>query len=411
MSKFLILLSGPEKGRNIPLPEDATFVVGRGVASDTRIEDFQMSRVHCRLEITKDRVELVDAMGSNGTIYRGQMISRCELRSGDVFQVGQTLIRFDGGGENEESTMHGPIADVRQAAPPRSKLAADLTGKTMGGFQLESVIAVGNTGMLFQAIDVIRQRPAAVKVLFPEQVSTEERRDRFVRAMQTMLPIRHPNIVQLYNAGKTGPFCWAAMEYIDGESLTQVIQRIGVRGMLDWREAWRVAVNIAMALDMAHQHHIVHRNLSPTNLLRRASDQVCLLGDLMLAKATEGLQSRQITRHGELVGDVAYMSPERTRADDDIDSRSDIYGLGATLYALLTGKPPFASKSLVELVQMVRKAEPLPPRQYQLSINELFQDLVLRMIAKHPDDRPETPLHLLRELDRIGRYAGLVAPE
>jgi serine/threonine-protein kinase len=179
--------------------------------------------------------------------------------------------------------------------------------------------------------------------------------------------------------------------------------------MLDWREVWRVAVHIGRALAEAYSRKIIHRNVTPTNILRRHKDKVCLLGDLMLAKALEGTLAKQVTQPGQLVGDVPYMSPERTRDSDAVDCRSDIYGLGAMLYALMTGKPPFESSSLPELIRMVREAAPVEPKQYQLSINELFQDLVLKMISKKPEDRFETPRHLLRELDRIGKYNSLEA--
>ena len=163
--------------------------------------------------------------------------------------------------------------------------------------------------------------------------------------MKTMLPIRHPNIVRLYNAGKKGPVCWAAMEFIEGESLTKVIDRIGIQGMLDWHEVFRLAVQIGRALQEASEHKIIHRNVTPTNILRRTSDKTCLLGDLMLAKGLEGTTAQQITQPGQLIGDLAYMSPERTQPDAVADCRSDLYGLGATLYALLAGavaKPPAA---------------------------------------------------------------------
>ena len=105
------------------------------------------------------------------------------------------------------------------------------------------------------------------------------------------------------------------MEYVDGESLAQVIPRIGIAGMLEWRYAFRVAVHIARALEAAFEHEIIHRNITPANILVRSSDKVAKLGDLMLAKAMTGTLARQVTQPGELVGDVLYMSPERTRSD------------------------------------------------------------------------------------------------
>jgi serine/threonine-protein kinase len=131
--------------------------------------------------------------------------------------------------------------------------------------------------------------------------------------------------------------------------------------------------------------------------------------DLMLAKALEGTLAKQVTQPGQLIGDVPYMSPERTRDNMEADCRSDLYGLGATLYALMTGKPPFESPSLPELIRMVRESEPVKIKQYQLSVDDMFQDLVMRMIEKRPDDRYQTPADLLRDLERIGRYNSLEA--
>ena len=107
------------------------------------------------------------------------------------------------------------------------------------------------------------------------------------------------------------------------------------------------------------------------------------------------------------MGDVAYMSPERTREGAEVDGRSDIYGLGATLYALLTGRPPLESRSLPELVSKIRDEKPAPPKDYQMSIPDLFQDLVLLTLAKRPEDRPQTPTDLLRDLERVAMYQGL----
>ena len=247
----------------------------------------------------------------------------------------------------------------------------------------------------------------ALKVLWPESSKDEQAVQRFVRAMKTMLPVRHPNIVQIYAAGKTGPYCWLAMEYVEGESLAQVIPQIGIAGMLEWQYAFRVAVHIGRALEAAFKQEIIHRNVTPANILVRSSDKVAKLGDLMLAKAMSGTLARQVTRPGELIGDVLYMSPERTRSESEVDGRSDIYGLGATVYALLTGRPPFESKSLPEVITQIRQADPVKPKKYQLSTPDLLESVVLQMLAKRPEDRHQTPSELLQDLDRVGRYQGI----
>jgi serine/threonine-protein kinase len=194
-----------------------------------------------------------------------------------------------------------------------------------------------------------------VKVLSPQLTADDQQRRRFVRAMKTMIDVRHENLVALYAAGKQGPYCWAAMEYIDGASMADVIDDIGTAGMLEWQDAFRVAVHVGRALEAAHERNIVHRNVTPQNILQRMSDKVVKLGDLMLAKALEGTLAQQVTQPGQLVGDVPYLAPERTIDQAKADIRADIYGLGATLYALLTGRPPFQSDYLPDLLAKIRK--------------------------------------------------------
>ena len=164
-----------------------------------------------------------------------------------------------------------------------------------------------------------------------------------------------------------------------------------------------MAVHVARALDYAHKQKVIHRNVTPENLLQRKHDKVVKLCDLMLAKALEGTQSRQVTAPGQLVGNVAYMSPERMVDTSNLNWRSDQYGLGATLFALLTGKPPFQAKSLPELVKAVRTEVPVFPEEVQQEANADFQALVLKMLSKDAADRFLFPSDLIRRLDEIGK--------
>ena len=238
-------------------------------------------------------------------------------------------------------------------------------------------------------------------MLYLEFSRKEEETQRFIRAVKTMLPIHHPNIVELYDAGRTDGYCWMAMEYVAGASLTRVIKEIGTNGMLDWREVIIVGIQIARGLQAAFDLQIIHRNITPQNILIRSADNVAKLGDLMLAKAFAGRLAKQVTGHGELVGDMAYMSPERTQSGADFDQRSDIYSLGATLYTLICGRPPFDGRSLPELVGKIRKSAPLRPRLFQDTIPELFERVVQNMLAKRPEGRYEKPATLLVDLEPV----------
>jgi serine/threonine protein kinase len=404
----LVVTAGPDQGRTYPLDEGKILVIGRGQATETRLRDPHVSRTHCQVEVDGGRLLLKCAGGAGGTQVNGERVTERELKPGDVIRIGDTELRFQFDDPAEQSTRVVPPASAPKPAGPKVvKHLTELTGTTISHFEVGPVLAKGRTGVIFQARDSRDDRTVAFKVLWPEYARNDDEMQRFVRAMKTVLPLRHPNLVSLFGAGKSGNYCWIAMEYVEGESLTQVIQRIGTAGMLDWRHALRVAIHVARALDFARQHAIIHRNITPNNILVRSSDKLTKLGDLLLAKALEGTLAEQITRPGELVGDVSYMSPERTRSSADVDGRSDIYSLGATVYALLTGRPPCEGGTLLETITKIRQAEPVKPKKYQLSIPDLFEGTVMRMLAKRPEDRFQTPADLLNDLERVAKYQGV----
>lgn len=407
MSPQLHVISGPDTGRVFPLAEGQTLTIGRGETTGTQLRDARVSRLHCQVQVDGGKFMLMHSSASGTTLVNGQSVTNHELRPGEVIRIGDTEMRFLlEGSPAEKTVVTAPLAAPADQSPKEDDLSG-LVGKSVSHFEVQRILARGGTGMVFQARDAEGNRPVALKVLWPAFSKNEEEMQRFIRAMKTTMPIRHPNLVAIYNAGKTGPHCWIAMEYVEGESLTQVIERIGTAGMLDWRYAFRVAVHVGRAIEEAHKHQFVHRNITPPNILVRTSDKLAKLGDLMLAKALEGTLAVQVTRPGQLVGELGYMAPERTRANEEIDCRSDIYGLGATVYALLTGRPPFESSSMPDLVTKIRQAEPAKPKKFQLSIPDLFEGAVLKMLAKRPEDRYQSPSELLADLERIAKYQAI----
>jgi serine/threonine protein kinase len=404
MVRRLAVIAGPDRGQTFPLPDGTTVSVGRGRAL-VHLSDPHASRTHCRIVIDADRLLLCDAGSRAGTQVNGQPIrGEHPLHPGDVIMVGQTQLRVEQDDLAEQPTLPPPAAARMDAASVVQ--LADLYGKTFDHYEIGPVRARGVSGLLFVARDLHTGEEVALKVLRPEFAQRPEDVQRFFRAAQTVLPLRHPNLIPLRQAGQTGPYCWLAMDYIDGESLTEVINRIGVAGMLDWRFAARVAIHIARALQAAHRRHVIHRNLTPQNVLIRFADRTALLGDLMLAKAVEGSLAQPITRPGEIVGDVRYLAPERITGKA-VDARSDIYSLGALVYALLTGRPPHAGKDLLETLTLIQSAEPVRPKKYQLSIADLFEGVVLRMLAKRAEERFPSADDLLTHLERAVKYQGV----
>jgi serine/threonine protein kinase len=394
------IVGGPQVGGSFEIGAGETLVFGRGQQSDTKIEDPSISRIHCEIAHQGESIVIADRGSSSGTFVNGNKVENAVIQPGTTIQIGDTVLRVS---ESGAATMIGksPLSET--------KPVSEMVGDKLGPYELTEIIGRGSSGVVFKALDSEKDLVAAVKVLSPQFTSNDEQRQRFVRAMKTMLPIRDPRIVRLHNAGKNGPYCWAAMEYIEGENLAELIKRIGIEDMLDWKKVWQVAVDIARALNTGHENKIIHRNVTPKNIIRRSSDGACLLGDFMLAKALEGTLAMDVTSPGQILGEVQYLAPERTLGSSEVDTRSDLYGLGATCYALLTGRPPISGTSITDMIKNVRDEVPEPPKKFQLSVNDLFQDVVMTLLEKEPAKRIESPAKLIKELLRIGKFNNLDA--
>ena len=441
----LVVTDGPDQGKVFPINDYTTVIIGRGSESDTKIRDPRLSRIHCELQRSGDRWLLIDRGGSGGTFVDGVQIDGPRpLSAGAAIRLGDSLIHLQCHSLLDMATAvpgrllaphvpsHHPMADDKLqepaaspvdgpspnsvasptatpwSAPAVSKIA-NLEGEVFLRFRLEKLVATGQNSVMFRGLDLKHQRPVAVKILKPQMATTETQRKRFIRAMRTMLPVKHPNIVRTRKAGQAGPYCWAAFDWVDGTSVADLIDSIGVSGMLDWKEVWRVAVHIGRALEEAGKHEIVHRNVNPSNLIRRANDRAYLLTDLIFARALEYTDAPQLTRPGDVLGDLGYIAPERVLESTCVDARSDQYSLGATLYALLTGKPPYAAMGIVDLLDKFRESKPESPTSFRLGLDERFSDVVMKMIERSVTSRFTSPASLLRELQHVGHLAGMDA--
>ena len=396
----LVIISGPDAGRSFALEDGAALTVGRGQDTNAQLTDPHCSRQHFQLQVAEGKILLKDLGSSSGTHVNGSPASETRVGPGDVVQIGQTQLRIEGPGMAEHTV-------AAQAPPAAGGGGAALVGTQIHHYEVTKVLSQGSTSVVLLARDSEKNRDVALKVLLPELATDEEEMQRFIRAMKTMHPIRHPNIIRIYNAGKTNDHVWVAMEYVDGESVAAMIERIGTVGMLDWRDAFRVCVHIARALNEAFEHKIIHRNITPENILVRSEDKVAKLGDMMLAKALEGTKVEQITQPGQLIGPIPFMPPERTLGSSDVDCRADISSLGATVYALLTGRPPIEGGNLPELIMKIRDETPQRPKDFQLSIDDMFEGVVMRMLEKRPEERFQEPADLVKELERIAQFQNL----
>ena len=421
----LRILSGPDAGKVIVLFPGQAVILGQGPVVIPGLQDPELARAHCQLDVANDQVVVADSgTHESGTAVNGEQIAKPHLlQAGDIIRIGQTQLHFLTDTQAAATIcsvpslpeLHVPPEQSRSVKPlkpakPKVSLSqplSSLVGQQLSSYQIESILAPSQSGMVFKAQDLQHARPVALKVLNPDFTKTKEQVQRFVRSMKTVLPLSHPNLVAVYGAGRIGDFCWTAMEYVEGDSLAEIVRQIGESGMLDWRIALRLAVHLTQALAYAHDRNIIHRNITLTNVLVRKADRVAKLGDLMQAKALEGTLAVQLTRPGSVVGNLAYTPPEILENPANADCRSDLYGLGAMVFAALTGKPPFEGATFTEIIRQITSAMPISPRRWQPKIPQPFEETVLRLLAKQPAARYASAAELLMVLEDIARFHGL----
>lgn len=415
MSRRLVVVRGPDQGRIFSLPEADSLLLGRSRATETRLSDPHVSRVHCEVHVEGDRVAVHDFDTAAGTFVNGVRVASQDLRPGDLLRIGATELRYEeeAPAPASQPTVRPPTEVVLAARPgarpmaPPLKQLQDLAGRALGGYHLRRVLGVGQVGVVFLAHDTKDDTLVALKVLKPDFARDPKAVQRFIRGIMAGRALVHPNLVTLYNAGNMGPYWWIAMELVEGESLGQLLQRLGPGRPLDWVQVLRVTVHVGRALAFAHGHQLAHRNVLPQNVLVRHADQVAKLGDLLLARELEGSSEVEVSRPGELVGNLYYMPPERTLGTTAVDARSDLYGLGVTAYQALTGRLPFTGASLAEVVARIREEPPERPARFQPAVPAEFEGAVLRLLAKRPEERHQTAEDLLAELEQVARLEGV----
>jgi len=292
-------------------------------------------------------------------------------------------------------TVEGAAPAAAPAAPPVTE--TQRTGvKKLGHFELLRRIGEGAMGAVFEARDTKSGgRIVALKVLPKQLASDEQYMERFKREVQTLSQFDHPNIVKYYGAGHTAGYWHMSMEFVDGESLGERIKR---EGKVPEAEALRIIRDAALGLGHAHARNQIHRDVKPENILISKEGLVKVL-DFGLAKPQD--DTVQLTAVGISIGTPYYISPEQAIGEQKIDHRADLYGLGVTLYQLLTGKLPFDHPNSTQ-VMVMHVQNPAPdPRATAPELSRDSSKLCLRMMAKRPQDRYASGEDVAAAIERV----------
>jgi serine/threonine-protein kinase len=279
-------------------------------------------------------------------------------------------------------------------------------GRTIAArYRLIRRLGSGGMSVVYLARHELIARQSAIKILRPELSSVAEHRERFLREARAVNRINHENIVEITDVGESDGVAYLVMEFIEGDSLLVHIQR----GRLPWPRAARIGMQVASALARAHQMGVIHRDLKPENMLlvkRHEADhdtELVKLTDFGIAKLTG---EPSLTLNEQLFGTPGYIAPEYV-GGVGIDGRSDIYSLAVVVYEMICGVLPFDAKGQSELLLKPLTSAPVPPSQRISGLPPDLESLLLRCLARNPDERPHDAFAMVDALqDIVRRYAG-----
>jgi serine/threonine-protein kinase len=261
---------------------------------------------------------------------------------------------------------------------------------TVGGrYRIERPLGHGGMASVYLGRDTELERPVAIKLLAENLAGDDEFRRRFVREARLAARLSDPNVVSVYDAGEDDGRPYIVMEHVDGETFADLVAR---RGRLKPDEARALAAQVASGLAHAHEAGLVHRDIKPQNLILRR-DGTVKIADFGIARAAE----TTITQTGTVLGTAAYLAPEQAMGEE-VTAAADVYSLGAVLYELLTGRPPFEFESLADLADRQQRMEITPVRELAPDVPPELEDVVMRCLARNPAYRPASAGELARLL-------------
>ena len=432
-----------KKFHQLQLPPEGG-IFGYDTSNFVVLDELGISSMHMRLTAEGDKLFVEDLQSLNGTMIKGRMISeKTELRQRGSVLIGSVLLRiekncgtwfvtafrqdstmfsveespsvFETAIHEENATAVTVIAsnDIKEAIKTgdseilkqvlHPETAPVNTGsfdalQELGKYKLMKKIGKGGMGVVFLAKHKVMNTYRALKLL-PHSIKEEHYDffERFMREARIASEIRHPNIVGVMDAetDTQQQVSYIVMEFIDGGTLRRILKN---QKVLPEIQALLIIRSVAEALKAIAEHKIIHRDIKPDNIMFTRHGDV-KLADLGIAKNEE--DDTTLTRNNMMIGTPAYLSPEQIETPKDVDIRSDIYSLGATLYEMLTGTTPYAGENTYAILQKMISDPIVNPRKKNPAISSITAKVVLKMLQKNPAKRYQSPQALLETLNRI----------
>src|SRR5438874_1177333 len=309
-----------------------------------------------------------------------------------------------GGDDPGRPASSMPATTPDDVAPTSQKTAraAELLGE-LGDYELLDEIGRGGQGVVFRARQKSLNRTVALKVISLGQWASKAHLRRFRLEAEAAARLEHPGIVPIHEVGERDGSCYFSMKFVEGGQLDEVVRR----APMSIRRAVELIAKVARTVHYAHEHGILHRDIKPGNILLDAKGEPHLT-DFGLARLVE--TESTMTRTLDVLGTPSYMAPEQAMGNNAaVSSVTDIYGLGAVLYQLLTGQPPFARGATYETIKLLLDTEPRPPRLLNLKIDRDLSTICLKCLEKDPKRRYSSALGLAEDLERWVRHEPIQA--
>lgn len=379
---YLVVENGSQRSLKVEIPAGGRVGLGRDPKSEIPVTDHLCSRRHFEVAESGGRYVLKDLESSNGTWVNEQRVTEVDLAHGDCVRAGETQLTF-----LEDAGAGG----------------RGLIGKVVGGYRILERIGRGGMGTVYKANQVSLNRVVALKILSHKVAMDPAFVKRFHKEAQAAGRLNHPNIVQVYDVSSDQGLHFFSMEFIENGSVQDLATR---EGKLAPELALASILDAARGLEYAEKRGLVHRDIKPDNLMINA-EGVVKIADLGLARDA-GESARETGEHaGEhhkddegIFGTPHFIAPEQAQGRP-VDTRSDIYSLGATFYRLLTGQTPFTGDSVREIIYKQINEPPQPVREIVKDCPASLAQIVERMMQKEAAARPATAAVLVEELERI----------
>jgi serine/threonine-protein kinase len=332
--------------------------------------------------LNPEEERLAHALVSRGLVTREE-VQQCRAQT--VSQSGPEVLL--------SRLVNAGFLTLNQAKRARHELAA-LLGQQIPGYQLMEKLGQGSMGVVYKARQLSMNRLVAVKVLHPRFASNPEFLRRFTREAHLAAKLSHNNIIQAIDVGSAGTIHHFVMEYVEG---TTIRQELEAGKIYEEREALDITLQIAQALQHASRRQLIHRDVKPANIVLTA-DRVAKLADIGMAREADDHTLARAEK-GMTIGTPFYMAPEQIQGREDIDTRADLYSLGATLYHMVTGQPPFPGDKVDQVLQAHLEQDLVPPDHLNTKLSGGLGEVVEFMMAKKRRKRYQTPDDLILDLE------------